>query len=68
MIPFMTAFDRYLQTIQELQTRVIEGQRAKLIQVADKMAETTYGSINVKGAAEHNQSLLDKWRPRNIHL
>ena len=25
-------------------------------------------SINVQGAAEHNQALLDKWRPRNIHL
>ena len=25
-------------------------------------------SLNVPGAAEHNQVLLDKWRPRNIHL
>ena len=25
-------------------------------------------SINVAGAAEHNQTLLEKWRPRNIHL
>jgi uncharacterized phosphosugar-binding protein len=25
-------------------------------------------SLNVVGAAEHNQALLDKWRPRNIHL
>ena len=25
-------------------------------------------SLNVAGAAEHNQSLLEKWRPRNIHL
>ena len=25
-------------------------------------------SLNVEGAAEHNQSLLEKWRPRNIHL
>jgi uncharacterized phosphosugar-binding protein len=25
-------------------------------------------SINVQGAAEHNQALLKKWRPRNIHL
>jgi uncharacterized phosphosugar-binding protein len=25
-------------------------------------------SINVPGAAEHNQALLKKWRPRNIHL
>lgn len=27
-----------------------------------------YASLNVAGAAQHNQSLLDKWRPRNIHL
>lgn len=25
-------------------------------------------SLNVMGAAEHNQALLEKWRPRNIHL
>jgi uncharacterized phosphosugar-binding protein len=25
-------------------------------------------SLNVAGAAEHNRALLDKWRPRNIHL
>jgi uncharacterized phosphosugar-binding protein len=25
-------------------------------------------SLNVSGAAEHNQALLEKWRPRNIHL
>jgi uncharacterized phosphosugar-binding protein len=25
-------------------------------------------SLNVAGAAEHNQALLEKWRPRNIHL
>jgi uncharacterized phosphosugar-binding protein len=25
-------------------------------------------SINVAGAAQHNQTLLEKWRPRNIHL
>jgi uncharacterized phosphosugar-binding protein len=25
-------------------------------------------SINVAGAAEHNQALIAKWRPRNIHL
>ena len=25
-------------------------------------------SLNVAGAAEHNQALLNKWRPRNIHL
>ena len=25
-------------------------------------------SLNVAGAAQHNQALLDKWRPRNIHL
>ena len=25
-------------------------------------------SLNVAGAAEHNQALIEKWRPRNIHL
>jgi len=27
-----------------------------------------YVSLNVAGAAEHNRALLEKWRPRNIHL
>lgn len=36
-----TAFDHYFQAINELQTRVVESQRAQLIQVAQKMAETT---------------------------
>ena len=36
-----TAFDHYLRAINELQTRVVEGQRARLIQAAEKMAETT---------------------------
>lgn len=27
-----------------------------------------FASINIPGAAQHNQALLDKWRPRNIHL
>jgi uncharacterized phosphosugar-binding protein len=27
-----------------------------------------FASLNVTGAAEHNQALLEKWRPRNIHL
>jgi uncharacterized phosphosugar-binding protein len=27
-----------------------------------------YASFNVAGAAQHNQALLEKWRPRNIHL
>jgi len=25
-------------------------------------------SLNVAGAVQHNQALLEKWRPRNIHL
>jgi uncharacterized phosphosugar-binding protein len=25
-------------------------------------------SLNIPGAAEHNEALLEKWRPRNIHL
>lgn len=27
-----------------------------------------FASLNVTGAAQHNQALLDTWRPRNIHL
>ena len=27
-----------------------------------------FASFNVAGAAQHNQALLDKWRPHNIHL
>jgi uncharacterized phosphosugar-binding protein len=27
-----------------------------------------FASLNVAGAAQHNQALLEKWRPRNIHL
>jgi uncharacterized phosphosugar-binding protein len=33
--------DRYFQTVQELQTRTIESQRERLIEVAQRMAETT---------------------------
>lgn len=25
-------------------------------------------SLNIAGAAEHNRALLEKWRPRNLHL
>ena len=41
MEPSYTAFDHYLQAINELQTRVVGSQRARLIQAAEKMAETT---------------------------
>jgi uncharacterized phosphosugar-binding protein len=41
MEPSDTVLDNYLQAINKLQTRVVEGQRAKLIQAAEKMAETT---------------------------
>lgn len=27
-----------------------------------------FASLNVAGAAQHNQALLAKWRPRNVHL
>ena len=27
-----------------------------------------FASLNVPGAAQNNQALLEKWRPRNIHL
>jgi uncharacterized phosphosugar-binding protein len=36
-----TTFDHYFQAINELQVRVVEGQRAQLIKAAQKMAETT---------------------------
>ena len=36
-----TALDRYLQAVRELQARVVESQRAILIEVAERMAETT---------------------------
>lgn len=32
------------------------------------MTPPIFASLNVAGAAEHNQALLEKWRPRNIHL
>ena len=40
---------------------------ARLLQEAG-MTPPIYVSLNVGGAAEHNQALLDQWRPRNIHL
>jgi uncharacterized phosphosugar-binding protein len=36
-----TALDGYLQAVRELQTRVVEGQRALLMDIARRMAETT---------------------------
>ena len=36
-----TAFDQYFQAVTELQTRVINGQRAILIEIAERMAEIT---------------------------
>ena len=36
-----TALDQYLQAMRELQARVVEGQRARLLEVAQRMAETT---------------------------
>jgi uncharacterized phosphosugar-binding protein len=32
------------------------------------MEPPVFVSLNVEGAAQHNQALLDKWRPRNMHL
>jgi uncharacterized phosphosugar-binding protein len=32
------------------------------------MVPPIFASLNVPGAAEHNQALLEKWRPHNIHL
>lgn len=36
-----TALDQYLQAMRELQARVVEAQRARLLEVAQRMAETT---------------------------
>ncbi len=40
---------------------------ARLLQESG-MTPPIFVSLNVAGAAEHNQALLKKWRPRNIHL
>jgi len=40
---------------------------ARLLQTSG-ITPPIYVSLNVAGAAEHNQALLEKWRPRNIHL
>ena len=40
---------------------------ARLVQESG-MVPPIFVSINVAGAVEHNQTLLEKWRPRNIHL
>src|SRR5215207_3396997 len=37
----VTALDQYLQAVGELQARGVDGQRAVLSEVAEKMAETT---------------------------
>ncbi len=36
-----TALDHYLREMSALQARVMEGQRAQLLRVAERMAETT---------------------------
>jgi uncharacterized phosphosugar-binding protein len=36
--------------------------------VESGIAPPVFVSLNIPGAAEHNQALLEKWRPRNIHL
>ena len=40
---------------------------ARLLQESG-VTPPVYVSLNVRGAADHNRALLDKWRPRNIHL
>jgi uncharacterized phosphosugar-binding protein len=40
---------------------------ARLI-VESGITPPVFVSLNVPGAAEHNEALLEKWRPRNIHL
>jgi uncharacterized phosphosugar-binding protein len=36
--------------------------------VESGLTPPVFVSLNVAGAAEHNEALLTKWRPRNIHL
>ncbi|MGZ9234569.1 MAG: sugar isomerase domain-containing protein [Anaerolineales bacterium] len=40
---------------------------ARLLVESD-VTPPVFVSLNVPGAAEHNQALLEKWRPRNLHL
>jgi len=42
-----TALDGYLQAMSELQTRVLVGQRARLLEVAARMAETTRKDLRI---------------------
>ena len=42
-----TALDRYLQEIHELQARVVESQRARLLEIAGRMAEATRSSRRI---------------------
>jgi uncharacterized phosphosugar-binding protein len=36
--------------------------------VESKITPPIFVSLNVAGAVEHNEALLKKWRPRNMHL
>lgn len=40
---------------------------ARLLQESG-FAAPIFASLNLAGAAENNQALLEKWRPRNIHM
>jgi uncharacterized phosphosugar-binding protein len=80
MFSSINALDQYFQAMRKLEVRAMESQRTIWIEVAERMAETArlllvsgteppiFVSLNVMGAAEHNQALLEKWRPHNIHL
>ena len=43
----VTALDQYLQAVRELQARVVDSQRAILIEIAERMAETTRGDRRI---------------------
>jgi len=43
----LTALDQYLESVKDLQMRVVEGQRNILIEVAERMAETTRGNKRI---------------------
>jgi uncharacterized phosphosugar-binding protein len=39
-----------------------------LDQYLQAVTELFFVSLNVTGAADHNQALLEKWHPRNVHF
>ena len=53
--------------VNALVWNALVAETAQQLQTSD-ITPPIYISLNVDGAAEHNQALLKKWRSRNIHL